>query len=368
MLNYSGKSLVADIGGLLGGIDDYRDQRKEEADQKEAASLSGSIQSGGGDAKSFARLAQLDPQLAKYTQAALQQQDQQKIQALNTQALRSKAFFAPMEGIKDQAAMNSYLLNQAREVAAGTGSPEEKKQELDEIRDMMGMDFNQARMKAQRELIVAGDTAAVTRFNAAPKDARTTEMKNFDYGVANPAFAKSQIPAPVAAKDNTPSLVKDLRSRHDKFTGDLKKVDVAFRKVNSAPESAAGDMALIFNYMKLLDPGSTVREGEFATAEQAAGVSDRVMNAYNKTLTGERLNPAQRADFINTAKSAYSAQRDAADDSVRLLLEQADQDGISRERVMGATALKGFSDRESARQEAASNKRMKFNPQTGRLE
>ena len=368
MLNYSGKSLVSDIDGLLGNIDDYRKERKEEANQEEAASLSSTIQSGGGDAKAMARLVHLDPRLAQYTQAALQQQDQQKIQELNAQALKSKAFFAPMESIKDQSSMNSYLLNQAREVAAGTGSPEEKEEELDEIRDMMAMDFNQARMKAQRELIIAGDTEAVTRFNAAPKDTRTTEMKNFDYGVANPAFAKSQIPAPVAAKDNTPSLVKDLRSRHDKFTGDLKKVDVAFRKVNSAPESAAGDMALIFNYMKLLDPGSTVREGEFATAEQAAGVSDRVMNAYNKTLTGERLNPAQRTDFINTAKSAYAAQRDAADESVRLLLEQADQDNVSRERVMGPSALKGFTDRESARQEAASKKRMKFNPQPGLLE
>ena len=35
---------------------------------------------------------------------------------------------------------------------------------------------------------------------------------------------------------------------------------------------AAGDMALIFSYMKMLDPNSTVREGEYATAQDAGSI------------------------------------------------------------------------------------------------
>ena len=51
----------------------------------------------------------------------------------------------------------------------------------------------------------------------------------------------------------------------------------------------------------MLDPNSVVREGEFATAQNSTGVPDRVRNLYNKIMTGERLNPSQRQEFIDTA-------------------------------------------------------------------
>jgi hypothetical protein len=77
--------------------------------------------------------------------------------------------------------------------------------------------------------------------------------------------------------------------------------------------SAAGDLAMIFNYMKLLDPGSVVREGEFATAETAAGVPDRVRNIYNRVLTGERLGDEQRFDFLDRAERIYSSAEQGFD-------------------------------------------------------
>jgi len=72
-------------------------------------------------------------------------------------------------------------------------------------------------------------------------------------------------------------------------------------------ESAAGDMSMIFTYMKILDPTSVVREGEQATAKSAGGVPDRVWNAYNKAVTGEKLTETQRADFVGTASKLYNA-------------------------------------------------------------
>lgn len=73
-------------------------------------------------------------------------------------------------------------------------------------------------------------------------------------------------------------------------------------------DSAAGDLAFIFAYMKMLDPGSVVREGEFANAQNAAGVPDRIRNTYNRVMSGERLNENQRNDFFNTAKAIYNKQ------------------------------------------------------------
>jgi hypothetical protein len=98
--------------------------------------------------------------------------------------------------------------------------------------------------------------------------------------------------------------------RTDPTTKNSQEVATAFEKVQAAASdpSPAGDLSLIFGYMKMLDPGSVVREGEFATAQNAAGVPDRVLNLYNKLLKGERLNPQQRGDFTNQALNVYSAQ------------------------------------------------------------
>jgi len=93
-------------------------------------------------------------------------------------------------------------------------------------------------------------------------------------------------------------------------SGDFKLVRDSFGRIKAAVEdpSAAGDLALIFNFMKMLDPGSVVRESEFATAENAASVPDRIRNIWNKILTGQKLGLDQRADFINQAGNLFNSQ------------------------------------------------------------
>lgn len=66
------------------------------------------------------------------------------------------------------------------------------------------------------------------------------------------------------------------------------------------------DIALIFSFMKTLDPGSTVREGEYATAKNAGSVPESVVNTYNQILNGKFLNDDQRKNFIETARKSYS--------------------------------------------------------------
>ena len=109
-------------------------------------------------------------------------------------------------------------------------------------------------------------------------------------------------------------MVVDARKE---FTG-LKPVkdfaDVSFaysRVVRSADDpSPAGDLALIFNFMKVLDPGSVVREGEFATAQNAGGIDERVRSLYNQVVEGTRLTEAQRADFVDRAGRLYSGAQE----------------------------------------------------------
>ena len=84
----------------------------------------------------------------------------------------------------------------------------------------------------------------------------------------------------------------------------LSIMDSANQLLASAKEnSAAGDLGMIFTFMKALDPTSVVREGEQASAQNAAGVPERVRNVYNNLLTGQRLSPRQRREFISLANS-----------------------------------------------------------------
>jgi len=71
--------------------------------------------------------------------------------------------------------------------------------------------------------------------------------------------------------------------------------------------SPAGDLAAATKIMKILDPGSVVRESELGMAMAATGVEDKVKNYANMVITGEKLTPAQRKDFVELSNKLYNA-------------------------------------------------------------
>ena len=83
----------------------------------------------------------------------------------------------------------------------------------------------------------------------------------------------------------------------------------AYQRVKSAKPDAAGDLSLIFAYMKILDPNSVVREQEFANAQNAAGVPARIRNQYNKVMEGTRLAPEQRQQFQAQAEALFESAK-----------------------------------------------------------
>ncbi|MDO9381831.1 MAG: hypothetical protein Q7T86_03115 [Hyphomicrobiaceae bacterium] len=113
---------------------------------------------------------------------------------------------------------------------------------------------------------------------------------------------------------------KDLKQKADVEEGLRKEITAvnkdwpvirdAANKIKLAANdpSAAGDMALIFGYMKLLDPASVVRETEYANAENARGVPEGIRNVWKRVLEGERLSDGQRKDFLNQAGKIANAQ------------------------------------------------------------
>lgn len=110
--------------------------------------------------------------------------------------------------------------------------------------------------------------------------------------------------------DKAMAGLSSLRGEYFQQSKDYAKIGESTQRLIDAAKdpSAAGDLALIFNYMKILDPNSVVRESEFATAQNSAGVDERVRAAYNRVLEGERLAPETRKDFLNRGVELYRGQ------------------------------------------------------------
>jgi len=98
-----------------------------------------------------------------------------------------------------------------------------------------------------------------------------------------------------------------LRDEYNAITKDFRDSTAAYKRViaSAREPSAAGDLSLIFNYMKVLDPRSVVRESEFAQAAMAGAYPERIKAAVQRVATGQRLSPAMRADFVKRSRKLY---------------------------------------------------------------
>ncbi len=140
------------------------------------------------------------------------------------------------------------------------------------------------------------------------------------------------------------SLIKDdpfatdLRTKwlNDPTTKATRDVETAYSKILKASSNptAAGDLSLIFGYMKMQDPSSTVREGEQLSAQQAAGLGDQLANAYERARTGKRLTPEQRDDFVNQAKNMYEGQMQQQESFNETFRELAKTSGLKPDSIV----------------------------------
>lgn len=134
------------------------------------------------------------------------------------------------------------------------------------------------------------------------------------------------------AKGDSGQLRGDFRAD----TKDFATVAEGVQTIESAfkDPSAAGDLAGIFAFMKVLDPGSVVRESEFANAQNAAGVPERVRALYNRVLAGERLSPETRKDFLGRARRIAAGRQEQLRGIMERYEDIADRMGVDKRNVV----------------------------------
>ena len=102
-----------------------------------------------------------------------------------------------------------------------------------------------------------------------------------------------------------------LRGEYSKRTEDLTAAErnQSIIETSAADNTGAGDIALVTSFMKMLDPGSVVRETEFATAANAGGLLGRLKSLATKVESGQFLSQDQRNEFQNLSRKFLDAAR-----------------------------------------------------------
>lgn len=114
------------------------------------------------------------------------------------------------------------------------------------------------------------------------------------------------------------SDIKGINADISKLTSEYKGVYNAAKDLEKLGKlkSAPAQMAMIFKYMKSLDPASTVRESEYASAQNTTGIPERLMNYYNKAVDGSLLNDVQIKEFVNVAKELSNSRAENVEANV----------------------------------------------------
>ena len=139
----------------------------------------------------------------------------------------------------------------------------------------------------------------------------TDDIKEWQFAVQNGYKGTFTDWQTKSQRDQDPTFMREhtLRDEYDTDPNvkNFKAVRDNYKRVRSSAtmDTGAGDVSLIFAYMKMLDPGSVVREGEFATAQNTGGIDDTIRNLYNGVVNGQRLTPEQRAKFVSAADQLY---------------------------------------------------------------
>jgi hypothetical protein len=99
-----------------------------------------------------------------------------------------------------------------------------------------------------------------------------------------------------------------------------------------------GDVAGATKVMKLLDPGSVVRETELGIAMAASGRMDRLQNYFTLWASGEKLTPTQRDDFKQLSNELYAAAGQAYNQKRDEYLDFGKETGVPLDTALGAPA------------------------------
>jgi hypothetical protein len=171
-------------------------------------------------------------------------------------------------------------------------------------------------------------------------EARRVQEQHFAERRADRAAAQAEARAGRAEREaerksqQTFQREHTLRGDYAKATKDINDQLQAAQQVQVLTSKPSGQMtaqdqqAIIFSFMKMLDPGSVVRESEYASAARARGLTDTISNYITQLQTGKPLTPKQVEGMRNVAKQMQEHVTTLRGDINQQFIENAQRYGV----------------------------------------
>jgi len=118
--------------------------------------------------------------------------------------------------------------------------------------------------------------------------------------------------APVVNMPSTRDRQKDESLLRDQLEGRLNKMDwagtqSAMQRILTAPETAVGDVDIVYAVAKAADSSGAVRKEDFDLRAKEGSLGGQLQSAYEEAKSGRML-PARRQQLIESALNFYKAR------------------------------------------------------------
>lgn len=124
--------------------------------------------------------------------------------------------------------------------------------------------------------------------------------------------------------------VKDFRTTH----AAAKSIIDSFGSDDYERADPARDVNLLYNFIKMMDPGSTVREGEIQLTSSASPFVDQMLQQYKKVKEGGILPPALRKSLVEQTAENYVSRAKDFQGVVGFYKDVSDANGVNWNRVI----------------------------------
>lgn len=231
----------------------------------------------------------------------------------------SGAIASSLEGLSPED-QQQYVLQQARNlgidgmILAGAVVDAQRKQQVDNLNIL-----NTQSLISSREF---GDQLAAERFN-------------LDTFKANQDRVSTGFKVETDLRKEFTSL--EPVKQYQEVQGSFNRINTAYEDAISSQDGesrAAADQALIVSFNKMLDPGSVVREGEYARSEQGQSLLNRAVGWLERlSKGGTSLTDSERAQIVDATQRMYQDYLKTYNDDVDYYRDLAAQQGASPDNV-----------------------------------
>lgn len=189
-------------------------------------------------------------------------------------------------------------------------------------------DANTLIASGDNQLVAMGLRARESQANRAAASQRRAEdvafrQQQFDLQKARFALEKEfkdkefrmkQVERSASGSFKTPQdklkFTQSLRKEHTDLSSGFRDRSDSLRQIrtNASNDSGPAGVALVFNFMRMLDPGSVVRESEQETLKRARDVFARMgldRGSVEAAIQGNPLTPKQREQIVSASEQMF---------------------------------------------------------------